>query len=364
MSARRGAHTLHGDDVHEGQPLPRLVKGPLTLTGVVGFVMGWGSPLCPTNRIASLYLAEHLGARLHDDRMNVHDTLEGPHWEPYLARKGGMGGSYDFGAQRVCWLAHLLTDWCGDDGFLSALEVRLRRPNLVGDTTWLDGEVSAVREPEPGDDGVLVDCSLRATNQRGEETATGTATVRLPRWRLLLQRQRVERRANRSHHGQGLRDEQELVDAVRRAIARQRVEVEQLTEEQAEVAQRGDVERESREMGGSGDRLDRPVVGGNHGHIPLGQPLDRVDGQTSVAPAPQGRDHRARRPASPCEPRRCHRRRPRRRDRGRWHPAGPRRSPLRTGRSRPPEPHRATRPDRRSHPHGGARLGGGRRYGQ
>ena len=94
------------------------MKGPLTLTGIVGFVMGWGSPLCPTNRIASLYLAEHPGARLHDDRMNVPDTLEGPHWEPYLARKGGMGGCYDFGAQRVCWLAHLLTDWCGDDGFL------------------------------------------------------------------------------------------------------------------------------------------------------------------------------------------------------------------------------------------------------
>jgi acyl dehydratase len=180
-SARRGADTLYGDDVHVGQNLPVLVKGPLTITGIVGFVMGWGSPLCPTNRIAHRYLDAHPGARLHDDRMNVGDTLEGPHWEPHLARKGGMGGCYDFGAQRVCWLGHLLTDWCGDDGFVSALEVRLRRPNLVGDTTWLGGEVTATREVGAGDDGLLVDCALRATNQRGEETAVGTATVRLPR---------------------------------------------------------------------------------------------------------------------------------------------------------------------------------------
>jgi acyl dehydratase len=177
-SQRRGSTPLRGSELGVGDPIPPIVKGPLTVTNVVGWLLGWGSPLCPTNRIAHLYLQEHPRAGLEDPRSNIQDTIEGPHWDAYLAQASGMPQSYDFGTQRISWVAHLLTDWCGDDGFLTELEVRLRRPNFVGDTTWLKGQVTAL---VPDSDSVLVDCAVTGTNQRGEETTTGTAKVRLPR---------------------------------------------------------------------------------------------------------------------------------------------------------------------------------------
>ena len=70
-------------------------------------------------------------------------------------------------------MTHLLTDWMGDLGFLSELDVRVRRPNLLGDITWVSGTVTAV-------DGALVDCSVETRNQLNEVTATGMARVRLP----------------------------------------------------------------------------------------------------------------------------------------------------------------------------------------
>ena len=179
-ASRRGAATRYGDDVAVGDALCTLVKGPLTITNVVGFVMGWGSPMCRTNRVAYQYLAQHPGARLRHPDTNVPDTLEGPHWDPALARAGGNADAYDFGLQRVCWIGHLLTDWCGDDGTVTTLEARLRRPNLIGDTTWLTGTVVALAHH---DDVSSVTCSASGTNQHGEETVSATATISLPRRR-------------------------------------------------------------------------------------------------------------------------------------------------------------------------------------
>ena len=55
-----------------------------------------------------------------------------------------MGGAYDVGPHRISWLIAMLTDWLGDDGFLAELDVDVLRPNLVGDTTTLSGEVTAL----------------------------------------------------------------------------------------------------------------------------------------------------------------------------------------------------------------------------
>ena len=85
-----------------------------------------------------------------------------------------MATAYDFGAQRISWVAHLLTDWCGDSGYVTDLFVRLARPNFVGDTTWIEGNVTSTSRT---DQGWIIECALSATNQRGELTAEGTGTV-------------------------------------------------------------------------------------------------------------------------------------------------------------------------------------------
>jgi hypothetical protein len=144
--------------------------------GMVGWLLGWGSYMCQTNRLQHTYLKNHPGARLFDDAYGIDDTIEAPHLNAELARKSGLPNSYDFGGQRTAWLAHMLTDWCGDDGFVTSIDMRLRRPNFIGDTLWLDGAVTALRSSDQGD---VVDCSIRAVNQRGEVVSDGTASVLL-----------------------------------------------------------------------------------------------------------------------------------------------------------------------------------------
>jgi hypothetical protein len=78
---------------------------------------------------------------------------------------------------REAWLTHALTDWMGDDGWLYRMRCEHRKFNYIGDTTWVTGEIVAKRQE---DGRCLVDLELRCTNQRGEVTTPGTATVILP----------------------------------------------------------------------------------------------------------------------------------------------------------------------------------------
>jgi acyl dehydratase len=174
-AARRGADPRYHEDVRVGDALTTLVKGPLTVTNIVGWVLGWGSPMTHTNRIEDQFFRASPSSFWLDEDSGIRDTLEGAHWNDRFARVNGFPGPYDFGAQRVAWIAHALTDWMGDAGFLRSLAVDLRRPNIVGDTTWIGGRVTAV----PGDGTGAVTCALDAVNQRGEISARAEAVVEL-----------------------------------------------------------------------------------------------------------------------------------------------------------------------------------------
>jgi acyl dehydratase len=175
-SHRRGAKTLYVEDVAAGDKLPTLLKGPLTLTNLVSWILGWGSAYCLPNRLQATFLEQRPAARIVNPRFGCDDTIEGPHWDDLMAQTRGLPRGYDFGSQRISWLAHLLTDWYGDDGELAELDVRLRRPNLLGDVQWLNGTVTGISVS----DGVgRVTCAVESRNQRDEVTATGTAIVLL-----------------------------------------------------------------------------------------------------------------------------------------------------------------------------------------
>jgi acyl dehydratase len=175
--ARRGSEPRYWEDVAISDTVPPLVKGPLTVTNLIGWMLGWGSPQCPTNRILYSWLDQHPAARLFDPRTGVDHTLEVAHWSEYFARESGMARGYDFGAQRIAWLAHVVLDWCGDEGELVGLDARLRAPNFLGDTTWFAGQVTGKSRQ---DALATVDLEVTGTNQRGEVTITGAAIVKLP----------------------------------------------------------------------------------------------------------------------------------------------------------------------------------------
>ena len=87
-----------------------------------------------------------------------------------------MPGQFDYGPQRVCWLAQIVTDWMGDDGKLINLNASIRHPNVVGDTNTVRGNV--VKKYLSGDKH-LVEVRVENSNQSGLPTAFATATVEL-----------------------------------------------------------------------------------------------------------------------------------------------------------------------------------------
>jgi acyl dehydratase len=177
QARRRGADVRFGDDVETGDSLGPLLKGPLTVSNIVGWLLGWGSPMAFTNRMLHDYLDAHPGSRLLDEALGADDTIESAHWNSGLAQQGGSARAYDFAPQRISWAAHLITDWMGDAGFLAELEVRLLAQNLIGDLLTLNGTVTEV---ERAGADFAISCSVDAVNQRGQPVLAGTAIVKLP----------------------------------------------------------------------------------------------------------------------------------------------------------------------------------------
>jgi acyl dehydratase len=178
---RRGDSPRYYTDVEVGESLPALVKGPLDLTTIICFystVLPFGYAPCDTQ-----WRHRHL-AKTDPDRLpNNRDvawvaerTWPGiGHFQAGVAAAVGMPGAYDNGWMRTTWLSQVVTDWMGDAGVLVSFSSRLRRPNLMGDTTWFQGEVTSRDDRDQ-----IVGLGLKGYNQLGDLTCEGQAFVRLP----------------------------------------------------------------------------------------------------------------------------------------------------------------------------------------
>ena len=165
-------------DVAVGDTAGPIVKGPLNVTSLVGFAIGWGAPLCPTNRILHQWTSAHPDSCVTNARTGWPEGSEGIHWDPDVFGVFGYDRGFDFGPQRISWVAHLCTDWCGEAGVLLDLDARLLAPNYIGDVTWLTGEVTAARRDEQG--WGLVELTVEGRNQRDELTTSARALIALP----------------------------------------------------------------------------------------------------------------------------------------------------------------------------------------
>ena len=169
----RGSRPRYWTDVHVGDRLPAVVKGPLNMSDMIMFYAGVGC-FYLAHEMAWRWRRRHPADAYMDPKTGTQDHPARGHTEEFMAGEVGMPGPYDSGLQRLCWLGQVCTNWMGDDGDLVDLDVRLRRPNVFGDTQFCDGVVTGKR------DGGLIDVALKATNQSGEVGSEATATVRLP----------------------------------------------------------------------------------------------------------------------------------------------------------------------------------------
>ena len=171
---RRGADTLFWEGVVEGEELPTIVKGPITLMDSVAFyhAIGYTTAFKVTHEI----FKENPGMVFRDPETNAPIGAGLIHASDNAARVQGVPYALTFAAQSEGNIAHLICNWMGDDGFLKKLECRQRRINIVGNTNWLKGNV--VRKYiENGE--YLVDLELTIHDQNNILIMQATARVSL-----------------------------------------------------------------------------------------------------------------------------------------------------------------------------------------
>jgi acyl dehydratase len=172
----RGGSRRYWEDVSEGEALPVMAKGPMTVTGFIAYAQGWGGLYIRANKMAWRQIHRHPGLGIKN-RFGIPDCPERVHWEEEFARMVGTPGAYDYGPERCSWLTHHLTNWMGDDGFLHKASCKIRRHNPEGDLLTITGRV--VRKFVEGKRH-LVEIAQEAHNQDGELSVVGTGHVDLP----------------------------------------------------------------------------------------------------------------------------------------------------------------------------------------
>jgi acyl dehydratase len=172
----RGPDTLYLEDAKIGQALPRMAKGPLTVTDMINMYMacGWITYGNPPYRLA-FENRKKLRGFYSRDRFNNWDSIQRVHWDQELANAVGVRMMYDIGPMRQAMLCHYCTNFAGDDGWVYRIRFSLRNFNYVGDVTWITGIISDARDDATL--GPLVELRLEGTNQRGKQNMEGTATI-------------------------------------------------------------------------------------------------------------------------------------------------------------------------------------------
>jgi hypothetical protein len=110
------------------------------------------------------------------------------HYDSAFAAAQGVGRPIIHGALKRQWLVQLMTDWVGDDGFLSKFSCQYRAMDYPrqmktmaepeeGETWWCKGKIT---KKYVEDDNHYVDCDIWIENGQGEKTTPGKATVILP----------------------------------------------------------------------------------------------------------------------------------------------------------------------------------------
>lgn len=174
----RGAEPLFWENVDVGSAVPEIVRGPYTATVAVAFEQAWGGLFVWAHGYWYDFLRRHPAAAILNN-YNVPEPPEAVHWDSPLAKSVGVPEAYDYGPERISWLATMLTNWMGDTAFLEELYCEIRRFNLIGDVTYCRGTI-VEKENLAGARGAIK-ISIEAIDQRGQVTAKGWARVLLPK---------------------------------------------------------------------------------------------------------------------------------------------------------------------------------------
>jgi hypothetical protein len=112
------------------------------------------------------------------NELGVPDAVQRCHWEVEWAQALGQPAPYDYGIQRYLWMVQLVTNWMGDSGQIRTLRCGVTKFNYMGDTQWISGAVTGVRDDPLL--GPVVTVRVDGRNQRDENTCWAEMDVLLP----------------------------------------------------------------------------------------------------------------------------------------------------------------------------------------
>ncbi len=179
---RRGAEPLYFEDVQIGDIVPSRLKGPLNMSTMITYYAGnlggnSSTDMAVRHRHMCLTKPELVSnnrpAAIQAERASYGQG----HHDAKVAAAVGMPGVYDNGWMRIGWAQQMVTDWIGDHGVVSVLDVGIHLPNILGDIVRFKGSVTGKRQ-ENGKN--LIEIELRGERQDGELSCKGTAVVALP----------------------------------------------------------------------------------------------------------------------------------------------------------------------------------------
>lgn len=179
-SPRRGWRPRYWDEVHPDESLPSRLRGPLTWSDLITWVIAEDRSIKAGN-------LRHLEALEKDVARATHPATSWPYWpieearEDLLASQAlAMPAPFARSGLLIALACAMLTDWMGDDGFLQELRIRISQPFLYGDACRFNAKIRERFEDERlGSYGSYIDIEVR--NQLDEEVALGEASVLLPR---------------------------------------------------------------------------------------------------------------------------------------------------------------------------------------
>lgn len=172
----RGATPRHAADVKVGDRLGPIVKGPLSVTDIICWHIGIGMGEYGVSALKLGYQnRQRVPGFYQKNEFGYWDAAQRCHWDESWARQLGQPAPYDYGVMRTAWMAHLVTNWMGDDAWIWKLSSAVRKFNYLGDVHRITGEV---REVDLSANSVTIDIS--GVNQRGDVTCDGQAVVLLP----------------------------------------------------------------------------------------------------------------------------------------------------------------------------------------
>ena len=174
----RGNNIRYWEDVQVGEELKPVVKGPLGLTDMIAFCAGAAPVQLLAHGLSLRLYRKHPAWGVRDKQTAAMEPVYSVHYNKSVANAVGLPYPYDVGAQRQCWLFHLLTNWIGDEGWIKRNYAEYRKFVYLSDAVWFTGKVTRKYIDEEGE--YCVDIETHGFNQRGEDTIPGHSTVVLP----------------------------------------------------------------------------------------------------------------------------------------------------------------------------------------